>query len=111
MVESEVALLVLDLFGLRAGAKGPAVDAGMRCLIEATAAREPAARTAADLLDEELGLRGDPRGASRLVLLAVLRHYVARDALPGVHAFAELAASGELLRLCERLAHASVDSS
>lgn len=96
-------LLVLDLLGLRAGAKRPAVDVGLRMLAEAASAGEHAARLAADLLDEELGLRGDPRRASRLALVAVLRHYAGRGALQGVRAFAECAASGELLRLVEEL--------
>jgi SAM-dependent methyltransferase len=101
----DATLLVLDLFGLRAGAKRPAVDLGLRMLAAATSAREHAARLAAGLLDEELGLRRDPLRASRLVIVAVLRHYVARGELQGIRPFAERAASGELLHVLEELGH------
>jgi len=101
----DATMLVLDLFGLRAGAKRPAVDLGLQMLAAAAAAGEDAARLAAGLLDEELGLRRDPSRASQLVLVAVLRHYAARGELQGIRPFAERAASGELLRVVQELAH------
>ena len=97
-------LLALDLFALRAGAKAPDVDVGLRALARAVSAGDRAALLAADLLDEEIGLRHDVRRASRLALLAVVRHYGARGAaLDGMRAFAERAAGGELLTLLEHL--------
>jgi SAM-dependent methyltransferase len=101
----DATVFVLDLFGLRAGAKRPAVDLGVQELAAAAADGEEAARLAADLLDGELGLRRDPRRASTLVLVAVLRHYAARGELQGIRFFVERAGSGELLQLVEELAH------
>ena len=95
--------LVLDLFALRAGAKGPDVGAGLQALAAAVSARDPVARRAGELLDGEIALHEDERRASHLVLLAVLRHYSARGALPGVPAFGARAASGELLALLTSL--------
>jgi len=96
-------VLVLDLFGLRVGAKAPDVDVGLHALVQAVSAGDGAARLVADLLDEEIGLRDDVRRASRLALLAVLRHFDARGSLHGVRAFAARAADGELLTLLQRL--------
>jgi SAM-dependent methyltransferase len=96
-------LLVLDLFGLRAGAKAPDVGAGLRELVRAASAGERAATLAAELLDEEIGLRDDLGRASRLVVLAVLRHYGARGALHGMQTFAARAAAGDLEALLRRL--------
>src|ERR671927_100635 len=70
----DTTMLVLDLFALRAGAKGPDVDVGLRAFARAVFAGDPVARRAGDLLDDEIGLRDAGRRASRLVLLAVLRH-------------------------------------
>jgi SAM-dependent methyltransferase len=96
-------LLVLDLFGLRTGAKTPDVDVGLRALAQAVSGGDRAALLAADVLDGEIGHRDDPRRASRLVVVAVLRHYRARGALQGIRGFATRAARGELLTLLERL--------
>jgi hypothetical protein len=100
----DAVMLVLDLFALRADAKVPDVDIGLRMLLAADA--ELAARCAADLLDVDLGLRTDVRRAARLMLLAVLRHYgarAARNPLPGTRRFVARAQSGELLRVLEHL--------
>jgi SAM-dependent methyltransferase len=100
----DAVMLVLDLFALRAGTKVPDVDVGLRMLAAADAARDRAARLAAELLDAELRLRFDVRRAARLALLAVLRHHAARDArasLPGIRRFVTRAHSGELLALLE----------
>ncbi|HEX6702438.1 MAG TPA: class I SAM-dependent methyltransferase [Gaiellaceae bacterium] len=96
-------VLVLDVFGLRAGAKATDVDAGLGALTQAAFGGDRAAAAAARLLDAELALREDVRRALRLSLVAVFRHYGARGSLHGVDAFAERAASGELLGLLERL--------
>jgi SAM-dependent methyltransferase len=96
-------LLALDLFGVRLGAKAPDVDAGFTSLARAARAGEAAAAVAADMLDEEIGLRQDARRASRLFLVAILRHYGTRTSLNGVRTFAARAADGELLALLEDL--------
>jgi len=96
-------LLALDLFGLRTGAKALDVDAGLTSLAAAARVREPAAAVTADFLDEEIGLGEDVLHASRLFLLAVLRHYGARGSLHGVRSFAARAAEGELLALLQDL--------
>jgi hypothetical protein len=99
----DATMLVLDLFALRAGAKGPDAEVGLRQLAHAVSAGDPIARRAGDLLDDEIGLHEDVRRASRLVLLAVLRHYGARGPLPAIRGFAARAAEGELLTLLTRL--------
>jgi SAM-dependent methyltransferase len=99
----DATMLVLDLFALRAGRKGLDAEAGLRALGHAVSAGDPVARRAGDLLDEETGLYADVRCASRLVLLAVLRHYGARGASSALRGFAARVAKGELLAVLTEL--------